>query len=64
VSLKTKAKRAEKEAKRFPSRYVRPVKFKPRELLWSRYKKTGLKYDPFEPTPSNAPVVEAAELPL
>ena len=69
MSAKTKAKRAEKEAKRLPSRYVSPVKLKRRELLWQRYKRFGLKYDPYQPTPQA--MVEAttkapaqAELPL
>lgn len=44
MSKKTKAKRAEKEAKRLPSTYVSPVKDKPRERAWKAYKEHGIRY--------------------
>ena len=61
MSAKTKAKRAAKEAKRLPSVYRSPVKLKRRELLWQRFKRFGLKYDPFQPSPR---IPAQAELPL
>ena len=61
MSSWTKQKRAEKEAKRLPSRYVPPVKPKPRELLWLRYKKTGLKYEPYEMSDKEREAEDIAE---
>ena len=44
MSKKTKLWRKDKEDNRLESRYVNPVKYKPREAAWKLYKETGKKY--------------------
>lgn len=65
MSQKTKLKRAKKEAKRnadpkLRAKYRSPVKFKPREMLWVRYARTGARYEPYE-TEAQAKARQQAE---
>lgn len=48
MSKRTRDYHAKKALKVAKCPYVCPVKPKPRELLWLRYKRTGARYEPFE----------------